>query len=141
MYVGESVQVQALLSLEKSVEELKSALTAAGAKEGSAVQVGPQMEARLTGPGFQITAVSPEKQSIASKGTTEWKWDVKATAVGKQELHLTLSALFEGTPPHAPSGRWIGRSKSRSNGANGSPDSSATTGNGCGPRSSCHWLR
>jgi hypothetical protein len=52
------------------------------------------MEARLTGPGFQITAVSPEEQPITSKGTTEWRWDVKATTDGKQALHLTLAALF-----------------------------------------------
>jgi hypothetical protein len=41
MNVGDSVQIQALLSLEKSVEELKSALAAAGDKEGAEVHRWP----------------------------------------------------------------------------------------------------
>ena len=76
------------------MEELATAVTAAGAKEGASIRVSNRMEARLTGPGFQITAVSPEEQAITSRGSTQWNWDVKAITAGKQQLHLTLTALF-----------------------------------------------
>src|SRR5262249_51955956 len=45
MTVGQSVELQLLLSLEKSVEELVTAVTAAGEKEGARVQVARRMEA------------------------------------------------------------------------------------------------
>jgi hypothetical protein len=52
------------------------------------------MEARLTGPNFQITGVTPEEQAISRVNNTEWKWEVKPQAVGEQTLHLTLNAIF-----------------------------------------------
>jgi hypothetical protein len=96
----ETAQIQLLLSFEQSIEDLRNAVTAAGEKEGARIQVSNRMAARLTGPNFQITAITPEQQAITSKGVTEWKWEIKSTTAGKQLLHLTLSALFniDGAP-------------------------------------------
>ena len=86
--------IQLLLSLAKPSDELKLAIEAAGLKEGARIRVSDRMEARLTGPNFSITAVTPEVQAISHLAATEWKWDIKPTADGPQSLHLTLSALI-----------------------------------------------
>ena len=94
MNLRESAQIQLLLSLERSIEDLRKTLTQAGDKEGAQIRVSDRMEARLTGQNFQITAVTPEEQAISSKDVTEWKWEVKPTTPGRHSLHLTLTALF-----------------------------------------------
>jgi len=66
----------------------------AGQKEGATINVSDQMEARLTGFGFAIQAVTPEIQAVSDKSTTEWKWDIKPAEPGLQRLHLTVSALL-----------------------------------------------
>jgi hypothetical protein len=54
------------------------------------------MEAKLSGQGFDIRAVTPERQPVASNQRTTWTWDVKATGSGDQYLYLSLNAIFEG---------------------------------------------
>jgi hypothetical protein len=95
MNLKESAQIQLLLSLEESIEDLRKTLTQAGEKEGARIRVSDRMEARLTGPNFQIAAITPEEQAITSKGVTEWKWEVKPASGGRHHLHLTLTALFD----------------------------------------------
>jgi hypothetical protein len=58
------------------------------------------MEARLSGPNFAITAITPEIQAVSRSEITEWKWEVKPSSDGRHYLHLTLSALLrvDGTP-------------------------------------------
>ncbi|MBI4962487.1 MAG: hypothetical protein HY913_04360 [Desulfomonile tiedjei] len=94
MELDETTQIELLLSLTKPIEDLKRDVKAAGEKEGYPVRVSDYMEARLTGPGFQITATTPEQQVISSLETPVWKWDVKAIRPGMQALHLTLSAIL-----------------------------------------------
>jgi hypothetical protein len=94
MNLKDIAQIQLLLSTQKSIRELGDMLIAAGEKEGARIQVSNCMEARLSGGGFQITAVTPEEQAIASKGVTEWKWEVKPKSPGLQQLHMTLNAIF-----------------------------------------------
>ena len=53
------------------------------------------MEARLTGQGFKITAVTPERQAVSGSEVTMWKWDVEPIEAGRQRLHLTLSATLD----------------------------------------------
>jgi hypothetical protein len=91
----DTAQIQLLLSLEQSVEELRGAVTAEGEREGHQVRVSNRMEARLSGADFQITAITPEDQAITSRGVTEWKWEVKPVTRGPHHLHLTLTAVFE----------------------------------------------
>jgi len=90
-----SAQIQLLLSLEQSIDDLRNALTQPGEKEGAQIRVSDRMEAHLTGQNFQITAITPGEQAITSIGTTEWKWEVKPVTPGRHGLHLTLTALFE----------------------------------------------
>jgi hypothetical protein len=58
------------------------------------IHISPMMEAHLSGDKFSIVPVTPEKQGIAAKSATEWQWEVTPKRGGKQQLHLTLSALI-----------------------------------------------
>ena len=91
---NDTVMIHLLLSLKEAEDELKEKIKEKGEKESAIVQVSPIMEARLTGPNFQITAVTPEEQGISRQENTEWKWEVKPQASGEQHLHLTLNAIF-----------------------------------------------
>lgn len=93
--LSDTTQIQLLLSLKKSVEELKREVTSAGSVEGASVKVANRMEARLSGPNFQITAITDEEQAIGANDTVEWKWEIKPLATGRQNLHLTLTAIFK----------------------------------------------
>ena len=52
------------------------------------------MQARLTGQGFEITAVKPETQLVSGEQETEWQWDVTPKRANTLRLHLTLSAIL-----------------------------------------------
>jgi hypothetical protein len=91
--LNESTEMQLLLSLKEPVSELKGQLTEVGKKEGARVQVSDQVEARLTGLGFRIEAITPETQIVRQSATALWRWDVEATETGSQQLHLSVSAL------------------------------------------------
>jgi hypothetical protein len=93
--LGESAVVQLRLSAQKSIRELKEEITALGEKEGANIKVSDRMEARLTGLGFEIEAVTPETQGVSGQDVTEWKWEIEPTETGTQRLHLTLTALIE----------------------------------------------
>jgi hypothetical protein len=95
MKVNKPVEIELLLSLERSVAELQGAIAPPGRTEGATVRVSRIMEARLTGPQFQITAITPEEQPVGSHDTVQWKWDVKPQSSGSQYLHLTLTAVLE----------------------------------------------
>ena len=92
--LNETAQIELLLSLQKSIDELSGEIAAAGAREGASVKVSNRMEARLSGRSFQITAITSEEQAVGSIGTVEWKWEIKPTAPGLQSLHLTVTALL-----------------------------------------------
>jgi hypothetical protein len=90
----DTAQIQLLLSLQKSIDELSAALTAAGAHEGASIKVANRMLAQLTGADFKITPITAEEQAIGATDTTEWKWEIKPTATGQHNLHLTLTAII-----------------------------------------------
>jgi hypothetical protein len=92
--LNDTPQIQLLLSLQKSIDELRAEITAAGVREGATIRVSNRMEARLTGPNFRITAITPEEQAVGSTGTVEWKWQIAPTASGRHSLHLTLTAML-----------------------------------------------
>lgn len=91
---GELATIQLLLSPKESGEALKEKITAEGPKESARIRISNQMEARLTGLGFEIQAITPEIQAVSADQITEWKWDIRPTQTGIQQLHLTLSALI-----------------------------------------------
>ena len=95
LQVHEATVIQLLVSLEKPISDLQDELDEAGEQEGASAHVTPRMEARLTGHGFKIDAITEETQAVVRGATTEWKWDVEAVETGNQRLHLTLTALLE----------------------------------------------
>jgi hypothetical protein len=98
MVLEDTYKIRLLLSSSKSIEELQQELEhqVKGVKnlEGARIRIASEMEARLTGQNFEITAVTPEAQAVSEKQETQWQWDVKPQKEGGQELHLTLSAVL-----------------------------------------------
>ncbi|MBC7358641.1 MAG: hypothetical protein H5U10_08920 [Desulfacinum sp.] len=95
MNIQATAVVQLLLGLEKTGEELKAMVEAEGTRESGRIRVSNRMEARLTGPHFTITAITPEVQAVSGKEISEWKWEIKPRTAGTHHLHLTLSAILE----------------------------------------------
>ena len=95
IHLNETAKIELLLSLKETVNELIQEVTAKGNKQGAHVKVSSQMEARLTGANFQISAISPEEQAVGTVDTVQWEWEVKPLATGRQQLHLTLTAVFK----------------------------------------------
>ena len=93
--LDKTAEIQLLLSLDQTVSQLQSQLEEAGARTGSQIRVSQSMEAALTGPHFQIEAITPEAQAITQHGATEWKWEVVPKKSGRLNLHLTLTAIVE----------------------------------------------
>jgi hypothetical protein len=91
--VKETALIQLLLSATTALDELQRELTAPGTGVGAHVKISERMEARLTGPEFDITTITPETQAVSRQVNTEWKWEIKPRRVGTHALHLTLSAL------------------------------------------------
>ncbi|MGI8565084.1 MAG: hypothetical protein ACR2LZ_01230, partial [Pyrinomonadaceae bacterium] len=58
------------------------------------IQFSNVMEASLTGAGFEVTKVTPERQPISNVSETVWKWDVRAMMPGRQRLNLTMNAIL-----------------------------------------------
>jgi hypothetical protein len=93
--LDESTVIQLLLSREASVHDLQEQLSEVGEREGARIEASDRMEARLTGLGFRIEAITPELQAVRRGRVTEWRWDVEPTETGRRRLHLTLSALVD----------------------------------------------
>ncbi|MCH8080118.1 MAG: hypothetical protein IIA06_10140 [Proteobacteria bacterium] len=93
--IDDSPQIQLILSLAESVEQLKQYITEEGERVGATIKVSDRMEARLSGYMFQITAITPEIQAVTNYQQTEWKWELHPKEEGKHSLHLTLTALLE----------------------------------------------
>lgn len=98
MRLEETETILLLLSPTQSAEALKGQLqnrNAAGNIETHSVEIGEQMEATLTGEGFQITPITPAQQAVSRDGVTRWKWDVRPTRTGTLKLHVVLNAIVD----------------------------------------------
>ena len=92
--LGESTEIQLLLSIREPLARLEKQIAEIGEIEGATVRVSDDMEARLTGPGFEIEAISDPRQLVVESETTGWKWEIEATETGRHRLHLTLTAFI-----------------------------------------------
>jgi hypothetical protein len=92
--LGDAAVIQLLLSLSKPLDDLRAELREIGEREGARIRVAPLMEARLTGSGFRVEALTPEIQPVGRRTDTEWSWEVEGTEGGSQRLHLSLAALI-----------------------------------------------
>ncbi len=93
--IDASFQIQLILSLAATVEELKQSIKKEGKRVGAKIKVSDKMEARLTGYMFQITAITPEIQAVSRAQQTEWKWEIHPKEEGQHELHLTITAHLD----------------------------------------------
>ena len=100
--LGDTFVLRLVLSLEDSVSQLRQRISEIAQRRGIRVRVSDEMEARLTGFGFTITAINPERQLVSRYATTEWAWDLKAVELGVHQLHLSLSALLDAKNGQTP---------------------------------------
>ena len=94
MNLEDTAVIELFLGLTTPIDDLKQMIEAAGEKEGAPIKVSDRMEARLSGPNFAITAVTPEGQAVTRTDVTQWKWEVEPKREGRHHLHLTLSVLI-----------------------------------------------
>ncbi|WP_146232664.1 MULTISPECIES: hypothetical protein [Pseudomonas] len=93
--IEDSTKIQLFLSLSNSSEELISRITAPGTQESASIRVSKEMEARLTGTNFSISAIKAERQMVTGGSTTEWEWVVQPKNEGSSTLYLTLTAIVD----------------------------------------------
>ena len=93
--INDSPQIQLILSLSETIDELMKLIVEEGEKVGAIVSASSRMEARLSGYMFKITAITPEIQAVSKSKRTEWKWEIHPKKKGKHRLHLTLSVLLK----------------------------------------------
>lgn len=94
MNLHNTAVIQLLLGATTPISELKRFVEEEGEKVGARIRISNRMEARLSGPNFAITAITPETQAVSLAEITEWKWEIKPKSTGHQLLHLTLSAII-----------------------------------------------
>lgn len=92
--LNESKVIHLVLGEEISKLE-KIILSDEGEKHSANIKISKEMEATLTGQGFDISVIGKEIQPISLKTPTEWKWEVKAKEPGVKYLHLVISAFVE----------------------------------------------
>lgn len=90
----ETVTVMLALSPDRAREEVAARITGPGEQVVQSVQVSHLMEARLSGEGFRIVAVTPARQAVGT-GITEWAWDITPEAEGRRTLTIALDALIK----------------------------------------------
>ena len=100
--LGDTFVLRLVLSLKESVSQVQRRISEVARQHGIRVRVSDEMEARLTGFGFTITAINPERQLVSRYATTEWAWDLKAAELGVHQLHLSLSALLDAKNGQTP---------------------------------------
>jgi hypothetical protein len=94
MKVGDIRAVYANVGINVPIEVLRKHTHASDQSIEASLKVAHAMTAVLTGPGFQIAATTPEKQSVAEGFPTVWSWDIEAKQEGEQELEATLYVLL-----------------------------------------------
>jgi len=61
---------------------------------GGELRLSYEMIVTLIGPGFAISPITPEKQTVAEGSPTVWQWQIEAKQEGLRELEATLFALI-----------------------------------------------
>lgn len=93
--LGDVATIELLASLKETEAELREAIRKAGPVETSSIRLSHKMDARLTGAGFKIEAVTPDVQALSRSEQTRWLWQIEPTKTETLELHLTLSAILK----------------------------------------------
>ena len=103
LQLGETTEIQLLLSPRQTVAQLKKKLTGIGSQHGLTVRFSSRMTAYLEGAHFNIHLINGSALKAVNPGaTTAWRWEVEPTKTGQRSLHLSLYALVfvegESTP-------------------------------------------
>jgi hypothetical protein len=100
MAVDDEREVKASVGLNVPIAKLRQQSGPSDQQVEGSLSLSPEMAATLSGPGFTIGQITPEKQSIAEGYPTVWTWDVTAKQEGEQKLEVTLYVLVsEGNEP------------------------------------------
>lgn len=103
--ISESFEVRALIDPSKTESELvrvidicsgdshTSVTVCGGTTFSDTIPVSRVVITELKGKGFNIKAITPEKQPISFTEPTEWLWEVKPIEVGTYKLFLTVNAV------------------------------------------------
>lgn len=93
--MGEVFDVTLSVDATGAVSAVAALPGRASVTEGEA-QVSDRIMAALTGSTFEITARSPQTQTVSPLTANTWRWEVKAKRAGAQELTLEIFALVDG---------------------------------------------
>jgi hypothetical protein len=93
--LGDAATIELLVSLKEAEEELRQHVHGIGGIETAHVQLSDQMEAKVTGLGFHIEPITPERQAVSHSQETKWRWQIEPIKSDTLELNLTLSALIK----------------------------------------------
>lgn len=94
MEIDKSKIINLLLSPTKSIKELQLELESEEEIESATVKITNDMEAKLSGKGFTVETLIPERQAVSSQRTTKWAWEITPNESGKQRLNLILSIFI-----------------------------------------------
>jgi hypothetical protein len=97
MKVGDSHNLTSNVGIDVPKTILRNGLPADQIFEAS-LRISSRMMATLDGPGFKITPITPQRQTIAAGFENVWDWTVEATDPGDQELQVALYALIPNGP-------------------------------------------
>jgi hypothetical protein len=93
MRVNEVRRVESRVGINVPMEILRQQTAVWEQSAEGPLRVSNEMVATLSGPGFKITATTPEQQTVAEGLPTVWEWNVEAMQDGDQELTATLYVL------------------------------------------------
>lgn len=97
--IAESFEVRALIDPTKTESELVRIICSQDPCENQTfsdtILVSRVVVSELKGKGFNVKAITPEKQPISFTEPTEWIWQVEPTEVGIRKLFLTVNAIVE----------------------------------------------
>jgi hypothetical protein len=93
--LGDTATIELLVSMKEAEEELRQQVHGIGGVETAHVQLSDQMEAKVTGLGFHIEPITPERQAVSQTQETRWRWQIEPAKSDTLELNLTLSALIK----------------------------------------------
>ena len=93
--LGDTATIELLVSMKEAEEQLRQHVHGIGGVETAHVQLSDQMEAKVTGLGFRIEPITPERQAVSHTQETKWRWQIEPTKSDTLELNLTLSALIK----------------------------------------------
>jgi hypothetical protein len=95
MAVADEREVKASVGINVPITKLRQQSGPSDQRVEGSLSLSPEMVATLSGPGFTIEQVTPEKQSIAEGYPTIWSWNVTAKQEGDQKLEATLYVLVD----------------------------------------------